>query len=130
MAGLSVLVVACPCALGIAVPLVNTMAIGAAARNGILVRSAEALERLAHIDIVAFDKTGTLTEGHLRVAGILPVAPLDERALLSLAAAAAQDSLHPVSRAIARCARAAGLDHTCPRQGDGAGRPRRRGHAG
>lgn len=109
MAGLSVLVVACPCALGIAVPLVNTMAIGAAARSGILVRSAEALERLAHIDIVAFDKTGTLTEGQLRVAGILPVAPLDERALLVLAAAAAEDSLHPVSRAIARHARAAGM---------------------
>jgi heavy metal translocating P-type ATPase len=109
MAGLSVLVVACPCALGIAVPLVNTMAIGAAARSGILVRSAAALERLAHIDIVAFDKTGTLTEGQLRVAGILPVPPLDERALLVLAAAAAEDSLHPVSRAIARYARAAGV---------------------
>jgi heavy metal translocating P-type ATPase len=109
MAGLSVLVVACPCALGIAVPLVNTMAIGAAARNGILVRSAEALERLAHIDTVAFDKTGTLTEGKLRVAGILPVAPFDERALLQLAAAAAEDSLHPVSRAIARHAREAGV---------------------
>jgi heavy metal translocating P-type ATPase len=109
MTGLSVLVVACPCALGIAVPLVNTIAIGAAARSGILVRSAEALEQLAHIDTVAFDKTGTLTEGKLRVAGLLPVAPLDERALLMLAAAAAEDSLHPVSRAIARHARAAGV---------------------
>jgi P-type Cu2+ transporter len=109
MAGLSVLVVACPCALGIAVPLVNAIAIGAAARRGILVRSAEALERLARIDTVAFDKTGTLTEGKLRVAGILPVAPLDERALLGLAAAAAEDSLHPASRAIAHHARVAGV---------------------
>jgi heavy metal translocating P-type ATPase len=109
MAGLSVLVVACPCALGIAVPLAYTIAIGAAARNGILVRSGEALERLAHIDTMAFDKTGTLTEGRLRVTAVLPVEPFDERALLSLAAAAAQDSLHPVSRAIARHASEAGV---------------------
>ena len=109
MNGLSVLVVACPCALGIAVPLVNTIAIGAAARNGILVRSAEALERLAGVDTVAFDKTGTLTEGRLRVTGVLPAEPFDERALLSFAAAAAEDSLHPVSRAIARHASEAGI---------------------
>ena len=109
MAGLSVLVVACPCALGIAVPLVHTIAIGAAARNGILVRSAEALERLAHVDTVAFDKTGTLTSGKLEVTGLWPAAPCDEDQLLRLAGAAASGSLHPVSRAIARRAASAGL---------------------
>ncbi len=106
MAGLSVLVVACPCAFGIAVPLANVIAISAAARNGILIRSAEALERLARVDTIAFDKTGTLTEGKLRVAAVLPVEPFEERTLLELAAAAAEESLHPVSRAIAREAKA------------------------
>jgi len=67
MSAVSVLVIACPCALGLATPLAMTVAIGSAARSGILVRTAEAMERLAHVGAVVFDKTGTLTQGRPRI---------------------------------------------------------------
>jgi Cu+-exporting ATPase len=104
--GLSVLVVACPCALGIATPVVNVRALAAAARRGILVRSAEALERLADIRTVALDKTGTVTRGQVEVKRVLGNDPAE---LLAKAAAAAAGSLHPVAKAIARAAAAAGV---------------------
>jgi len=91
MDGLAVLVVACPCALGVALPMINVIAIGVAARRGILVRSAEALERLAEVRTVVFDKTGTLTTGRIRVIGEVPPE----------ARAAAAGSTHPVARAVA-----------------------------
>jgi heavy metal translocating P-type ATPase len=102
LSGLSVLVVACPCALGIAVPLANVLGVAAAARRGILVRSTEAFERLASASAVVFDKTGTLTLGRIEVNEIVPVE--SEDALLAAAASAASGSLHPAAQAIARLA--------------------------
>ena len=107
--GLSVLVVACPCALGISLPVVNVLALAAAARRGILVRSAEALERLAGIRTVALDKTGTVTRGQVEVKRLVLTNAADEHELLSKAAAAAAESLHPVAQAIVRLARQRGV---------------------
>ncbi|MEN6533431.1 MAG: cation-translocating P-type ATPase [Bryobacteraceae bacterium] len=108
--GLSVLVVACPCAMGIAVPLTNVLSIGRAARMGVLLRSAEALERIALADTAVFDKTGTLTRGEPRVVGILPVQGQTARSVLALASTAAVDSLHPVARAILKRAEAESVE--------------------
>lgn len=102
----SVLVIACPCALGLATPTALMAGTGAAARAGILIRDAEALERARQLDTVALDKTGTLTEGHPAVTELLPAAA-DETELLTLAAAAQRGSEHPLARAI--LTRAAGL---------------------
>ncbi|MEK7404737.1 MAG: cation-translocating P-type ATPase [Acidobacteriota bacterium] len=110
LSGLSVLVVACPCALGIALPVVNTLALAEAARRGILVRSAEALERLSAIRTVALDKTGTVTHGQVEVTAVLPVDGVEAGELLSHAAAAAADSLHPVARAVERAALQQGVE--------------------
>jgi Cu+-exporting ATPase len=107
--GLSVLVVACPCALGIAVPLANVVALGTAARRGVLVRSAEALERLAGIDTLVFDKTGTLTRGEVEVKRIIPACSEDVGAVLGAAASVAADSRHPVARAVLRKAEGDGV---------------------
>ncbi len=93
---ISVLIITCPCALGLAVPAVMTAASGRLFRRGLLVKNGTALERLAEIDTVVFDKTGTLTEGHIRLnANDLP--ETERRVLAALSRA----SLHPVSRAIA-----------------------------
>jgi Cu2+-exporting ATPase len=107
--GLAVLVVACPCAMGIAVPLANVLALAAAAREGVLVRSSEALERLALTDTIVFDKTGTLTRGEAEVKHVAPVPGEDQRTLLAAAATAAADSLHPVARAVLRRAERDGV---------------------
>ena len=109
LSGLSTLVVACPCALGIAVPLANVLAMAAAARRGVLVRSAEALERLAAVRRIVFDKTGTVTRGQAVVKQIAPAAGFDERMALEAAAAAAAHSVHPAARAIAEEARRRGI---------------------
>ena len=93
---ISVLIITCPCALGLAVPAVMTAATGRLFRKGLLVKDATALERLAEVDSVVFDKTGTLTTGHAR----LDADGLDEEARAVLAALA-QASEHPVSKAIA-----------------------------
>jgi Cu2+-exporting ATPase len=106
LSGLAVLVVACPCALGIAVPLANVLALGRAARRGVLVRSTEALERLAGVRTIFLDKTGTVTRGRVEVKEIVAA---DERALLEAAATAAAHSVHPVARAIAEAARSRGI---------------------
>jgi heavy metal translocating P-type ATPase len=103
MAGLAVVLVACPCALGLATPLAVWAALGTAARRQVLFRSGEALERLADIRALRFDKTGTLTTGDARVAEFI-TAPGDDSmsrsATLSAAAGLAASSLHPFSRAI------------------------------
>lgn len=91
----SVLIIACPCAIGLAVPAVQVVATGALLRQGVLVRSGDALERLARIDHIAFDKTGTLTEGRPRITDW----PQDEAAIRCAAALAAASS-HPAARAI------------------------------
>ncbi len=106
MAAVAVLVVACPCALGLATPLAMTVTMGHAARNGILVRSPEALETSAFVQRMVFDKTGTLTRGQLAVTEVVPAAGtgLDQATLLCLAASVEQFSEHPVARAIVQAA--------------------------
>jgi len=99
-AAVAVLVIACPCALGLATPLAITVAFGAASRRGLLFRGGEALERAASVDTVVFDKTGTLTEGRPAVARVVPVATEDDGAVLALAAAVLAGSEHPLARAV------------------------------
>ncbi|MGE5193393.1 MAG: heavy metal translocating P-type ATPase [Deltaproteobacteria bacterium] len=103
LAGLAVVLVACPCALGLATPLAVWAALGAAARRQVLFRSGEALERLAEIRALRFDKTGTLTTGNVRVADFITATGDDSAsrtATLQAAAGLAASSLHPFSRAI------------------------------
>jgi P-type Cu2+ transporter len=100
----TVLVIACPHALGLAIPLVIAIATGLAARNGILVKDRLALERMRTVDTVLFDKTGTLTKGEPTVSGVVAVA-CDQDRLLRLAAAVEADSEHPLARAIVAEAR-------------------------
>jgi Cu+-exporting ATPase len=106
IAAVSVMVIACPCSLGLATPTALMVGTGAAARAGILIRDAEALERAHRLDTVVLDKTGTLTEGKPAVTDIMPIG-LGERDLLTLAAAAQTGSEHPLARAV--LARAEGL---------------------
>ncbi|MFL6190288.1 MAG: heavy metal translocating P-type ATPase [Actinomycetes bacterium] len=101
----TVLVIACPHALGLAIPLVIAISTGLAARNGILVKDRLALERMRTVDAVLLDKTGTLTTGRPRVAGVAAVDG-DERGLLAVAGAVEADSEHPLARAIVAEARA------------------------
>ncbi len=97
------LVVSCPCALVISVPLSYFAGIGGASRRGILIKGANDLEALAAVDTVAFDKTGTLTEGSFRVSTVYP-AGISESRLLALAGAAEQHSNHPIARSLAAAA--------------------------
>ena len=100
----TVLVIACPHALGLAVPLVVAISTTSAARNGILVRDRLALESAREINIVVFDKTGTLTKGEQGVVGMKTSKEIDENLALSLTAALEGDSEHPVARAIRNAA--------------------------
>jgi len=105
----SVLIVACPCALGLATPAAVSAALGRAAQLGILFKSGEALERAARIDRVILDKTGTLTEGRLEVARVLCSEGVDEAQLIATAASAVGASRHPVALGIRRAAEQRGL---------------------
>jgi Cu+-exporting ATPase len=106
LAAVSVLIIACPCALGLATPISILVAVGRGATAGILVRSAEALETLARVDTLVVDKTGTLTEGKPEVSAIqiLEGNSFSEDALLSLVASLERASEHPLGRAIVRAA--------------------------
>ena len=99
---LTFLVISCPCALVISVPLTFFAGLGAASRAGLLVKGSSYLDALARTDTVVFDKTGTLTEGNLRVTHILPAAGGTEKEVLARAAAAEQHSSHPMARAVMR----------------------------
>ena len=99
--------IACPHALGLAIPLVIAISTALAARNGILVKDRLALERMRTVDAVLFDKTGTLTEGRPRVTGVAATDP-DPDAVLRLAGAVEADSEHPLARAIVAAARERG----------------------
>ena len=101
----SVLIIACPCALGLATPVSLVTAIGRGAQAGVLVKDAAALERLARANTLLIDKTGTLTEGRPRVVGLAPADGFTETELLTLAAAAESPSVHPLARAIVAAAR-------------------------
>jgi Cu+-exporting ATPase len=105
----AVLVVACPCAMGLAVPAALTVAVGRGAQLGILVKGGEALERLAHLDVIVLDKTGTLTVGRPVLSGVRSVTPRLANDLLRLAAAAEEQSNHPLAHAVVDHARALGL---------------------
>jgi len=99
-AAVSVLMIACPCALGLATPMAVTVGVGRAAQHGILVRSASALQNLASINLLALDKTGTLTDGAPKVVLIRTVGRVTKEQLLRLGAAAEMGSEHPLARAL------------------------------
>jgi Cu+-exporting ATPase len=96
----AVLIIACPCALGLATPMSIMVGIGRGAREGVLVKNAEVLERLEKVDTVVVDKTGTLTAGHPSLTECLPVTGMTETELLRHAASVEQQSEHPLARAI------------------------------
>ncbi|WP_333880886.1 copper-exporting P-type ATPase CopA [Atlantibacter hermannii] len=96
----TVLIIACPCALGLATPMSIISGVGRAAEFGALVRDADALQRASTLDTVVFDKTGTLTEGKPQVVGVITAAGVDEQQAVRLAAALEQGSSHPLARAI------------------------------
>ena len=98
--GISVLVISCPCALGLATPVAIMVGSGKGARNGLLFKTAASLESAGRIEIVALDKTGTITEGKPRVTDILPAAGETEESFLRLAASLESRSEHPLSRAV------------------------------
>ncbi|WP_439608314.1 heavy metal translocating P-type ATPase [Hydrogenophaga sp.] len=100
----AVLVIACPCALGLATPTAIMAGTGVAAQHGILIKDAQALEIAHKVDTVAFDKTGTLTEGHPRLLVIEAVPGVDETAVLQVAAALQAQSAHPLARAVLEAA--------------------------
>jgi len=108
----SVLVVACPCAMGLAVPAALTVAVGRGAQLGVLFKGGEALERLAHLDVIVLDKTGTLTVGHPVLDAVHPLGGYAENDLLRIAAAAEERSNHPLAHALVDSARALGLTWT------------------
>jgi Cu+-exporting ATPase len=110
VAAVSVLIIACPCALGLATPMSIMVGVGRGAHAGILIKNAEALERLEKVDTLVVDKTGTLTEGRPKATAIVPVAGFEESALLRLAASVERASEHPLADAIVRAAKERGLD--------------------
>ena len=109
VAAVSVLIIACPCALGLATPISVTVAVGRGAREGVLIKDADALERLAGIDVLVVDKTGTLTEGRARVSRIETVEGSNADDVLRLVASLEQTSAHPLAAAIVAAAKQRGL---------------------
>jgi Cu+-exporting ATPase len=109
MNAIAVLIIACPCALGLATPMSIMAGTGRAAREGILVRDAAVLEAFESVDTLVFDKTGTLTEGRPRLIAVRTVGAIDEDRVLALAAAVEALSEHPIADAIVREAKAKGL---------------------
>ena len=107
--GISVLVVSCPCAIGLATPCSIIEGTGKGAEIGILFRSAQALEQLHRIDVVVLDKTGTITEGRLRVTDVVVTSSISEKMLLKIAASLEVYSEHPLAEAIARYTREHGI---------------------
>ena len=105
----AVLIIACPCALGLATPMSIMVGIGRGAREGVLVKNAEVLERLEKVDTVVVDKTGTLTAGRPALTECIPVASMSEAELIRLAASVEQNSEHPLARAIVAGAAARNL---------------------
>ena len=109
VAAVSVLIIACPCALGLATPMSIMVGVGRGAELGVLIKDAEALERMERVDTLVIDKTGTLTEGKPAVVAIAPLAGFDEAELLELAASVERASEHPLGAAIVRAAEKRGL---------------------
>jgi P-type Cu+ transporter len=109
-AAVSVLIIACPCALGLATPISITTAAGRGAQAGVLIKDAEALERMAGVDTLIVDKTGTLTVGKPTLTDVVVLAGLDEATILTLAAALEKGSEHPLAEAIVAGAKARGIE--------------------
>jgi len=104
VAAVTVLIIACPCALGLATPMSIMMGVGRGAQAGVLIKNAEALERMERIDTLVVDKTGTLTEGKPKVVAIVPAAGFEESDVLRLAASVEKASEHPLALAIVAAA--------------------------
>ncbi len=111
---IAVLIIACPCALGLATPTAIMVGTGSAARRGILIRNIESLERARDVTVVLFDKTGTLTEGTPRVTDIAPLNPFDRTSVLRAAASLEQASEHPLAKAIVQEAHITGVSLSNP----------------
>jgi heavy metal translocating P-type ATPase len=114
VAAVSVLIIACPCALGLATPMSIMVGVGRGAKSGVLIKSAEALERMEKVDTLLVDKTGTLTEGKPRVVAVRTTGVVDEIELLRLAASLERASEHPLAAAIVDAAKDRGLELTEP----------------
>jgi P-type Cu+ transporter len=110
VAAVTVLIIACPCALGLATPMSIMVGVGRAASMGILIKNAEALERMEKVDTLVVDKTGTLTEGKPEVVAIVPAEDHDEAALLKFAASLERASEHPLAAAMVAAARARNIE--------------------
>ena len=110
----SVLVISCPCALGLATPVAIMVGMGKAAEYGILIKSAESLERLHSVDTVVLDKTGTVTSGHPKVTDVEVFANLSEKDFLSIAASIEQGSEHPLAGAVVNKAKEEGIEIKTP----------------
>ena len=110
IAAVSVLIIACPCALGLATPISIMVSTGRGAQAGVLIKNAEALERFAKVDTLVVDKTGTLTEGKPKLTGVIVVNNGNEDDLLRAAAALEQGSAHPLAEAIVEAAKAKSLE--------------------
>ncbi|WP_417021213.1 heavy metal translocating P-type ATPase [Bradyrhizobium algeriense] len=110
VAAVSVLIIACPCALGLATPMSIMVGVGHGAQAGVLIRNAEALERMEKVDTLVVDKTGTLTEGKPKVVAIVPADGFEEAGILRLAATVERASEHPLADAIVRTAKERNLD--------------------
>jgi P-type Cu+ transporter len=104
VAAVSVLIIACPCALGLATPMSIMVGVGRGAQAGVLIKNAEALERMEKIDTLVVDKTGTLTEGKPKVVAVAPAEGFDEASLLRFAASVERSSEHPLAAAIVAAA--------------------------
>jgi len=115
IAAVSVLIIACPCALGLATPMSIMVGVGRGAGLGVLIKNAEALERLEKVDTIVVDKTGTLTEGKPRVTGIVSLSDRSEEELLRLGATLERSSEHPLAAAIVAAAEEGGLTLSEPR---------------
>ena len=109
IAAVSVLIIACPCALGLATPMSIMVGVGRGAQHGVLIRDAEALQRLEAVTTVVVDKTGTLTEGAPKVVEVVCLGGVAEADLISLAASLERSSEHPLARAIVEHAQDAGV---------------------
>ena len=109
VAAVSVLIIACPCALGLATPMSIMVGVGRGAQSGVLIKNADALERFERVDTLVVDKTGTLTEGKPRLTAIAPAPGFDSDTLLRLAASLERGSEHPLAAAIVAAAKEKGL---------------------
>ena len=108
--GIAVLVISCPCALGLATPVAIMVGNGMGAKHGIMFKTAVSLENAGKTEIVALDKTGTITSGEPKVTDLYPIAPVTEEALLLAAGALEQKSEHPLARAVLKLAKERGMD--------------------